>query len=172
MLFRSEGLEESLARSGEGLQLAFIPAESSGDLVKIGKVKREVRRAALPRQSAFFFQDPIPEGVVRGGQFFRSERFHRFLKQDGAGQDHIDAFGLHSRECQELLGGHPAHPCVELFEACPFDRIAVSAGAACHSGSIEPSKTLLAMGRTPEQRAILAALRVLQAQVDELRSTR
>jgi len=38
-----------------------------------------------------------------------------------------------------------------LLEALDLDGVAVSAGAACHSGSIEPSPVLLAMGRTPEQ---------------------
>jgi cysteine desulfurase len=38
-----------------------------------------------------------------------------------------------------------------LLEALDGEGIAVSAGAACHSGSIEPSAVLLAMGRTPEQ---------------------
>ena len=37
------------------------------------------------------------------------------------------------------------------MQALDLEGIAVSAGAACHSGSIEPSKILLAMGRTPEQ---------------------
>lgn len=38
-----------------------------------------------------------------------------------------------------------------LVQALDLEGIAVSAGAACHSGSIEPSKVLTAMGRTPEQ---------------------
>lgn len=38
-----------------------------------------------------------------------------------------------------------------LLQALDLEGVSVSAGAACHSGSIEPSKTLLAMGRTPEQ---------------------
>jgi len=38
-----------------------------------------------------------------------------------------------------------------LLEALDLEGIAVSAGAACHSGSIEPSGVLMAMGRTPEQ---------------------
>jgi cysteine desulfurase len=38
-----------------------------------------------------------------------------------------------------------------LVQALDLEGVAVSAGAACHSGSIEPSKVLLAMGRTPEQ---------------------
>jgi cysteine desulfurase len=38
-----------------------------------------------------------------------------------------------------------------LLEALDLEGVAVSAGAACHSGSIEPSGVLLAMGRTPEQ---------------------
>jgi cysteine desulfurase len=38
-----------------------------------------------------------------------------------------------------------------LLEALDGEGIAVSAGAACHSGSIEPSGVLLAMGRTPAQ---------------------
>lgn len=43
-----------------------------------------------------------------------------------------------------------------LLQALDLEGVAVSAGAACHSGSIEPSKTLLAMGRTPaEARASL-----------------
>jgi cysteine desulfurase len=38
-----------------------------------------------------------------------------------------------------------------LLEALDGEGIAVSSGAACHSGSIEPSGVLVAMGRTPEQ---------------------
>lgn len=38
-----------------------------------------------------------------------------------------------------------------LLEALDGEGVAVSAGAACHSGSIEPSAVLTAMGRTPEQ---------------------
>jgi cysteine desulfurase len=38
-----------------------------------------------------------------------------------------------------------------LLEALDGEGVAVSAGAACHSGSIEPSAVLLAMGRTPQQ---------------------
>ncbi len=43
-----------------------------------------------------------------------------------------------------------------LLQALDLEGVSVSAGAACHSGSVEPSKTLLAMGRTPaEARASL-----------------
>ena len=38
-----------------------------------------------------------------------------------------------------------------LLQALDLEGVAVSAGAACHSGSIEPSKILCAMGRSPEQ---------------------
>jgi putative YphP/YqiW family bacilliredoxin len=38
-----------------------------------------------------------------------------------------------------------------LLEALDLEGVAVSAGAACHSGSIEPSAILLAMGRTEAQ---------------------
>ncbi|MCR9093642.1 MAG: cysteine desulfurase [bacterium] len=38
-----------------------------------------------------------------------------------------------------------------LVQALDLEGIAVSAGAACHSGSIDPSAVLTAMGRTPEQ---------------------
>lgn len=38
-----------------------------------------------------------------------------------------------------------------LLQALDLEGISVSAGAACHSGSIEPSKVLLAMGKTPEE---------------------
>ena len=38
-----------------------------------------------------------------------------------------------------------------LLQALDLEGVAVSAGAACHSGAVEPSQTLLAMGRTPEQ---------------------
>jgi len=37
-----------------------------------------------------------------------------------------------------------------LLQALDVEGIAVSSGAACHSGSIEPSKVLSAMGRSPE----------------------
>jgi cysteine desulfurase len=38
-----------------------------------------------------------------------------------------------------------------LLEALDLEGVAVSAGAACHSGAISPSHVLTAMGRTPEQ---------------------
>jgi cysteine desulfurase len=38
-----------------------------------------------------------------------------------------------------------------LLEALDLEGVAVSAGAACHSGSVKPSHVLSAMGRTPEQ---------------------
>ena len=38
-----------------------------------------------------------------------------------------------------------------LLQALDLEGVAVSAGAACHSGSVEPSQVLIAMGRTPEQ---------------------
>ncbi len=59
-----------------------------------------------------------------------------------------------------------------LVQALDLEGVAVSAGAACHSGSIEPSKVLSAMGRTPEQAR--GSLRfsigwgVDEAQIDEV----
>jgi cysteine desulfurase len=38
-----------------------------------------------------------------------------------------------------------------LVQALDLEGVAVSAGAACHSGSIDPSKVLLAMGRSAEE---------------------
>ncbi len=38
-----------------------------------------------------------------------------------------------------------------LLQALDGEGVAVSTGAACHSGSIDPSSVLLAMGRSPEQ---------------------
>ena len=38
-----------------------------------------------------------------------------------------------------------------LVQALDLEGLAASAGAACHSGSIDPSKVLTAMGRTPEE---------------------
>ena len=38
-----------------------------------------------------------------------------------------------------------------LLQALDLEGVSVSAGAACHSGSVEPSKSLLAMGRTAAQ---------------------
>ena len=43
------------------------------------------------------------------------------------------------------------HGVAEELQALDLEGVAVSAGAACHSGSIEPSKVLLAMGRSPEE---------------------
>ena len=45
-----------------------------------------------------------------------------------------------------------------LVQALDLDGIAVSMGAACHSGSVDPSHVLSAMGRTPAQARGLAAL--------------
>lgn len=45
-----------------------------------------------------------------------------------------------------------------LLQALDLEGVAVSVGAACHSGSISPSHVLSAMGRTPEQ--ALASLRL------------
>ncbi|MFT5443061.1 MAG: cysteine desulfurase [Myxococcota bacterium] len=45
-----------------------------------------------------------------------------------------------------------------LLQSLDLEGVAVSAGAACHSGSISPSHVLTAMGRTPEQS--LASLRL------------
>jgi cysteine desulfurase len=45
----------------------------------------------------------------------------------------------------------PGVPGDILVEALDGEGIAVSSGAACHSGSIEPSAVLIAMGRTAEQ---------------------
>lgn len=59
-----------------------------------------------------------------------------------------------------------------LLQALDLEGVAVSAGAACHSGSIEPSKVLLAMGRSPEQAR--ASLRISvgwgvdEAQIDRV----
>ena len=59
-----------------------------------------------------------------------------------------------------------------LLQALDLEGVAVSAGAACHSGSIEPSKVLIAMGRTPEQAR--ASLRISvgwgvdEAQIDRV----
>jgi cysteine desulfurase len=38
-----------------------------------------------------------------------------------------------------------------LLQALDVEGVAVSSGAACHSGSIEPSAVLVAMGRTPTE---------------------
>ena len=38
-----------------------------------------------------------------------------------------------------------------LLQALDLEGVAVSMGAACHSGSVSPSHVLTAMGRTPEQ---------------------
>lgn len=38
-----------------------------------------------------------------------------------------------------------------LLQALDLEGVGVSAGAACHSGAVEPSPVLLAMGRTPAQ---------------------
>ena len=38
-----------------------------------------------------------------------------------------------------------------LVQALDLEGVAVSAGAACHSGAIEPSGVLLAMGLTPQE---------------------
>ncbi len=59
-----------------------------------------------------------------------------------------------------------------LLQALDLEGVAVSAGAACHSGSIEPSKVLLAMGRSPEEaRASLrfsVGFGVDESQIDRL----
>ncbi len=59
-----------------------------------------------------------------------------------------------------------------LLEALDLEGISVSAGAACASGALHPSHTLLAMGRTPEQaRCALrfsVGLGVDEAQIDRV----
>jgi cysteine desulfurase len=59
-----------------------------------------------------------------------------------------------------------------LLQALDLEGVAVSAGAACHSGSIEPSKVLIAMGRTPEQARVSLRLSVGwgvdEAQIDRV----
>lgn len=72
--------------------------------------------------------------------------------------------GIEARVPRVRRNGDPAHTLpntlsVEfegangevLLEALDLEGVAVSAGAACHSGSVEPSGVLLAMGRTPAQ---------------------
>lgn len=59
-----------------------------------------------------------------------------------------------------------------MLQALDLEGVAVSAGAACHSGSVEPSAVLLAMGLAPEEAA--ASLRlsvghgVDEAQIDRV----
>ncbi len=59
-----------------------------------------------------------------------------------------------------------------LLQALDLEGVSVSAGAACHSGSVEPSGVLLAMGLTPEEAG--ASLRlsvghgVDEAQIDRV----
>ena len=59
-----------------------------------------------------------------------------------------------------------------LLQALDLEGVAVSAGAACHSGAVEPSHVLSAMGRSPEQaRASLrlsVGLGVDEAQIDRV----
>ena len=58
-----------------------------------------------------------------------------------------------------------------LLQSLDIEGVAVSAGAACHSGSISPSHVLSAMGRTPVQaRGVLrlsVGLGVTTQQVDK-----
>ncbi len=58
-----------------------------------------------------------------------------------------------------------------LFQSLDLEGVAVSVGAACHSGAITPSHVLTAMGRTPEQ--ALASLRLsVGYDVDEVQVDR
>lgn len=50
-----------------------------------------------------------------------------------------------------LSVGLPGAPGDVLLAALDLDDVAVSAGAACHSGSVAPSRTLLAMGLTADE---------------------
>ncbi|RIL07119.1 MAG: cysteine desulfurase NifS [Proteobacteria bacterium] len=64
------------------------------------------------------------------------------VRRNGAAQ-HL----LPNTACIEFVGAAGD----VLLEALDLEGVAVSAGAACASGSVHPSRTLLAMGRTPEQ---------------------
>jgi len=60
-----------------------------------------------------------------------------------------DYAGLRDRLWEGIQGKIPGVGEL-LLQALDVEGVAVSSGAACHSGSIEPSKILLAMGRSPE----------------------
>jgi len=65
-----------------------------------------------------------------------------------------------------------ATPGEVLLEALDLEGVSVSAGAACHSGSVEPSHVLTAMGRTAEQARgslrLSVGLGVDDAQIDRV----
>jgi cysteine desulfurase len=131
---RSHGARPALLRGGGQERRRRGGTENVAGIVGFG-VACELARAELPARERHLaaLRDRLWAGIAR-----EIPRVHR-----NGDARHVLPNTL-SIEFEGTAGE-------VLLEALDGEGVAVSAGAACHSGSVEPSAVLLAMGRTPEQ---------------------
>ncbi len=134
-LFRREGTEiEPLLRGGPQEQGRRGGTENVAGIVGFG-VACELARTELEQRRERYgaLRDRLWEGMRA-----KVPRVHR------NGSDRHVLPNTLNVEFSEADGE-------ALLQALDLEQVAVSAGAACHSGSISPSHVLTAMGRTPDQ---------------------